>query len=192
MNIKLLTIISIVVLGVGIYLYTKDDNAPTTAPLPTPKVNAEVTGIKAVKTNADTGEVEYILTADSLVQNAQTGQDELKNAVMDWTPVTGEHYTITSSIATFEQKTGELIMRGGFKLTKKPHANSHELIMTGTQLQGNTNTRLISSHAPLNVIQNGHHFQTKTMQGNLTTGEYEFGQIAIEFKAPIRQDTPLF
>ncbi|MDO5652097.1 MAG: LPS export ABC transporter periplasmic protein LptC [Moraxella sp.] len=192
MNIKILSVVAVVLLVGALWFYnTHQDDSPAVA-LAKPDISSEVTEIKAVQTNAETGETEYMLTAKSLVQNQATGQDEMLDAVMDWQPPNGESYTITTAKAVLNQATGELVFSAGFVLTRKATEDKPEMVMQGSQLLGNTKTYKVWSDEALDIKQGDDNFTAEAMQADLAAGEYEFSRIAIEFTAPERVDKTLF
>ncbi len=192
MNIKIIAVLSVLVMvAVGWYYWNQDDQKPKVE-LAKPDISLEVTDIKAVQTNPQTGEIEYTLTAKSLVQNSATGKDELKDVVMDWNPNTGMTYTMTASTATFDQNTGEFVFGEGFEMVRHAIDDKPALVLKGSLLTGNTKTKLIASSSPLKVTQGESIFEAQSVQGDLNTGMYEFGRISTEFTAPKRTDKPLF
>lgn len=192
MNIKMLTVISVVVLGIGIWFYTGGDETVQPNVLPTPQLNSEITGIRAIQTNPETGEIEYTLSAESLVQDATTGQEVLKNAVIEWTSSTGEHYTLSAASTILAQETGELLLTDGFSLLRSASPEYPEMRIQGGAMTGNLKTRLLASQAPVDVVQAGNQFKAAAMQADLNTGVYEFKQVQMIFATPLRKDQPLF
>lgn len=178
----------LLVAGFGVYFFTKNTPKPA-IPVAKAKIQSQISDIRAVQTNPDTGEIEYTLTAKSVTQNT-TGQDELLDVVMDWTPDKDSHYTIKAGRAVFEQKTGEFDFGGGFVLAW--HAKDGVMTLTGENLLGNTKSKKIYSQTPLTVIQGHNQFFAKSMQGDLMHKDYQFFGVQLSFVPPIRQEQALF
>lgn len=191
MNMKILSVLGVMAIMVAGWFFYKEDVEIKPATPTAPDVSYEVTEIKAVQTNEETGETEYVLTADSLVQNT-AGEDEMLGVVMNWQPPQGEKYAITAKRATLNQTTGELTLADGFTLTREGSANKPSLVIEGKALTGNTKTRTLSSNEPLTVRHGDDSFSAKGMNANLQAGEYEFVQIEVLYHAATRRDKPLF
>ncbi len=191
MNAKILSIIGLLILAVGVWFFYKEDVKVEPAVPSAPQASYEVTEIKAVQTNEQTGDVEYTLTADSLVKNTQ-GEDEMVNAKMDWSPPDGEQFQLTASRATLDQAAGDMKLAEGFVLTKKGTDAKPDMVIKGTLLTGNTKTYHVQSDEPINVTQGEDSFSAKGFSANIQKGEYEFNKISIQFNPPERQDKPLF
>lgn len=172
------------------FFYQEDPKIEPTVPAK-PDVSYEVTEIKAVQTNEETGETEYTLTADSLVQNA-SGEDEMLGAVMNWQPPEGEKYSIEAKRAVLEQSTGDMALSDGFTLTREAVDNKPKLVIKGNKLSGNTKSRMLSSDEPLTVVNGEDRFKAQGFSANLQTGEYEFSKIEVLYNSAPRQDKSLF
>ena len=172
------------------FFYQEDPKIEPTVPAK-PDVSYEVTEIKAVQTNEETGETEYTLTADSLVQNA-SGEDEMLGAVMNWQPPEGEKYSIEAKRAVLEQSTGDMALSDGFTLTREAVDNKPKLVITGNKLSGNTKSRMLSSDEPLTVVNGEDRFKAQGFSANLQTGEYEFSKIEVLYSSAPIQDKSLF
>lgn len=191
MNAKILGVLGVMALMVAAWFFYKEevDIKPT---LPkAPNVSYEVTDIKAVQTNAQTGQTEYTLTAESLVQNSQ-GEDEMLNAKMDWQPPQGEHFYLEASRVSLSQKTGDITFNQGFSLTRKGNAQKADMVIKGDYLTGNTKTHTVGSDKAVTMIQGEDSFRAQSFRANLQTGEYEFDNIEVQFNPPSRTDKPLF
>ncbi|UTO05518.1 LPS export ABC transporter periplasmic protein LptC [Moraxella sp. FZLJ2107] len=192
MNFRILSVLGIMALAVAAWFYYQEDSEIKPAlPEVTATNNYEVTGIQAVQTNPETGETEYTLTADSLVQNAQ-GEDEMVGATINWQPPQGENYTLTAERATFDQQTGALNLKNGFKMVRAATADKPEMVIVGNSLAGNTRDRKLNSQESLTVTQGTDSFKAQGYTADLNTGDYEFHKIDVLFNAPKRQDKPLF
>lgn len=191
MNARILSILGVMALMVAAWFFYQEDANIEPAVPAKPEVAYEVTEIQAVQTNEETGEVEYTLTADSLVQNAD-GKDEMLGAVLNWQPPSGEAYTITAKRATLEQATGDLKLYDGFVLTREATADKPKLVFEGGTLVGNTKSRKLSSDESLLVKNGEDSFRAQAMTADLNAGEYEFSQIEVLYHAAERKDEPLF
>ena len=191
MNTKILIALSLLIIVLAAWYFNKQEVvvAPTVPTAPT--TSYEITEIKAVQTNPETGQTEYTLTADSLVKNAD-GKDEMVNAKMDWTPPTGEMYNLIATRAMLEQSTGEMTLSEDFTLTRRGDDTRPDMVITGLGLTGNTKERTVRSETPLSVVQGNDKFEAQGFSANLSTGVYEFHQIQMVFDPPARSDKPLF
>ena len=192
MNLKVLSVIGALALALAWWFFSvNQDDTPSTE-IAKPDISSEITEIKAVQVNPETGETEYTLTAKSLVQNTKTGQDELKDAHMAWQPPSGESYTIETKTAQLNQSTGELYFVDGFTLTRLATPDKPAMVMTGSQLRGNTKTRTLRTNQGISVTNGDDRFTAQGMQADLAAGEYVFDKIMIEYRAPERKDKRLF
>lgn len=191
MNYKVISVIGALILAVAVWFFYKEDTKIEPAAPIAPQVSYEVSEIKAVQTNEETGETEYTVTAKSLVQNA-AGIDEMREASIEWQPPQGERFELSASIATLDQDSGEMALSKGFRLVRKATADKAEMVIEGASLNGNTKSRTVQSAEPLTVIQGTDKFKAASFRANLQTGEYEFDKIEVLFNAPKRTDKPLF
>lgn len=209
MNLKVLSVLGVMMLAVAVWFFYKEDVEVKPTTPATPDVSYEVEEIKAIQTNATTGEVEYTLIAQSLTKNAQ-GEDIMLDADMLWQPTDADPIHLTATQARHSQETGELYFDEGFILSKQPHQNTQEvqenpnnqdnqtqndktsLVIKGTSLMGNTKANTIASDEPIHITQGENEFMAQRLNGNVQTGEYEFHQVEIEFNPPKRTDKPLF
>lgn len=173
----------------GWYFFVKSANVISSSSS-IPNISSEITNIEAISTNPVTGETEYHLSADKLTQD-QSGMDILHNVVMDWTP-DNEHYTLTATLATLDEQTGEFVFSEGFGYTHHFADEKQDLIIKGGKLIGNTKTKHLSSSSPLTISQGGHSITAKAMRADLTRQDYEFYDIDMTFLPAKRTDTPLF
>ncbi|WP_049236041.1 LPS export ABC transporter periplasmic protein LptC [Moraxella canis] len=191
MNFRILSVLGVMALAVAAWFFYQEDVEVKPALPEAPTVDSEVTQIKAIQTDPETGETEYTLTADSLVQNAN-GQDEMLGAIIHWQPPQGETYTLTADRATLDQGSGELRLSQGFRLVRAATADKPEMIIEGLSIIGNTKDRTVSSQEALTVQQGMDSFKAQGFRANLQTGEYEFDRIEVLFDAPKRQNKALF
>lgn len=191
MNAKIFAVISVLLLvAVGWFFINQQDSEPKPTLAP-PKVSSEVTDIKAIQTNPETGEIEYELTAKSLTQN-QAGQDVMNDVVMKWQATAQDRYTITAKTAQLDQNTGDMTFGEGFEFIRHATGDAESMTLTGSTLLGNTKSKRIESKTALKVTQAESFFEARAMQGDLNTGEYEFFGITKNFLPPARQDRALF
>ncbi|WP_201583636.1 LPS export ABC transporter periplasmic protein LptC [Psychrobacter jeotgali] len=193
MNTRVLIILALIIAALAGWFFTKQgDIEPPVSIAPT-DVDYEATDIQAVQTN-EQGETEYELNAESLTHNPVTNQDEMSGVTMNWEPSDEQRYRIQAGTATINQQTGELQLSGGFTLISEDKADSNiaPIQVSGQILKGNTKSRQVYSDKPVKVVQGMNSFDASSMKANLETGEYEFGQVAVSFMPPERQDQALF
>ena len=191
MNVKILGVLGLIAILVATWFFYSEETEVKPALPSAPTASYEVSNITAVQTNPETGATEYTVNAESLVKNAN-GQDELRNATIDWQPPAGESYRLSAERATLDQATGELRLINGFKLVRKATSDKPEMVIQGNNLSGNTKTRLLNSDEPLVVTQGTDSFKAKGFESDLVSGEYVFKQIEVLFNPPKRQDKALF
>ncbi|MDO5769802.1 MAG: LPS export ABC transporter periplasmic protein LptC [Psychrobacter sp.] len=194
MNARVLIVLALVIAAAAGWFFHQQGSAPPVVNIKPSEVDYEATDIKAVQTN-DQGETEYQLDADSLKHNPTTNLDEISGLRMDWAPGSEQRYQIQAGSAAINQQSGELKLTGGFVLTSQGSADgksSKPIKVTGQSLFGNTKERKVYSKEPVKVIQGDNRFEAGSMQADLEAGEYEFGQIAVTFDPPSRQDQKLF
>ena len=190
-NAKILGVLGVMALMVAAWFFYKEDVKVKPALPSVPDVSYEVTDIKATQTNAQTGQTEYTLTAQSLVQNNQ-GEDEMVNAQLEWQPPKGEHFHIQAQRIGLNQQTGDMKLSQGFILTRKGNDQKADMVIQGEYLTGNTKNRTVQSNQPITVVQGEDTFDAQGFRANLQTGEYEFDKISLQFNPPKRADKPLF
>lgn len=193
MNTRVLIILALIIAALAGWFFTQQgDIEPPVSIAPT-DVDYEATDIQAVQTN-EQGETEYELNAESLTHNPVTNQDEMSGVTMNWEPSDEQRYRIQAGTATINQQTGELQLSGGFTLISEDKADSNiaPIQVSGQILKGNTKSRQVYSDKPVKVVQGMNSFDASSMKANLETGEYEFGQVAVSFMPPERQDQALF
>lgn len=191
MNIRILSVLGVMALAVASWFFYKEDVEIKPAVPTVPEAAYEVTEIKAVQTNPETGETEYTVTAESLVQDAN-GNDEMKNATVRWQPPSGDRFVVTAQRAALNQETGDLHLSHGFRLEREAGSNQPAMVIAGNKLTANTKTRIVSSSEPLTVQKGNDSFKAGAFTANLQTGEYAFDHIEVLFTPPKRDDKPLF
>lgn len=197
MKIKALIVFALIGLALATYFFRTQKSELPTPNLAKPDISAEVSGIRAVQTNEQTGEIEYELTAERLTQNSKTGRDELHNAHLLWLPNTDNattstaKYEIVAPLAYLDNETGEFVFEQGFSLDKTEQ-NLPSLHLKGNSLMGNLKQKVLKSDEPLSLTQGDEHFVAERFVADLKTGVYEFEQISTEFTPPKRTDKPLF
>lgn len=193
-NTRILIVLALIIAGIAGWFFQKHGEIAPPVNIEPSEVDYEATDIKAVQTNED-GETEYELNADSISHNPNTNQDEMSGITMNWEPSATQHYQIQAGTAAINQQSGDLKLSGGFVLTsqeKSGQANSEPIKVTGSELKGNTKSRQVFSDKPVKVEQGMNRFEAASMTANLETGDYEFGNIAVTFSPPKRQDKALF
>lgn len=195
MKFKFLVVCSLVALVLATYFFrTQNDDTPAPS-LAKPDISAEVSGIRAVQTNEQTGEIEYELTAERLTQNSKTGRDELHQARLLWSPIDDNgksaQYEIVAPLAYLDNKTGNFVFEQSFSL-HKTEPNHPNLTLKGEILMGNLKEKTLKSDEPLSLTQGDEHFTANGFLADLKTGIYEFQEVRTEFAPPQRKDKPLF
>lgn len=193
-NSRILIVLALIIAGIAGWFFHKHGEIAPPVNIEPSEVDYEATDIKAVQTNEE-GETEYELNADSISHNPNTNQDEMSGITMNWEPSATQRYQIQAGTAAINQQSGDLKLSGGFTLTsqdKSGQANSEPIKVTGSELKGNTKSRQVFSDKPVKVEQGMNRFEAASMTANLETGDYEFGNIAVTFSPPNRQDKALF
>ncbi|MBP2280817.1 lipopolysaccharide export system protein LptC [Psychrobacter sp. PL15] len=194
MNTRVLIVLALIIAGIAGWFFQQQGEITPPVNIEATDVDYEATDIKAVQTN-EQGETEYELNAESLTHNPVTNQDEMSGITMNWEPSAEQRYQIEAGSATINQQTGELRLAGGFTLASEDQAgatNIEPIKVIGQTLKGNTKSRQVYSDEPVKVEQGMNRFEASSMKANLETGEYEFGQVAVNFTPAKRQDKALF
>lgn len=191
MNNKYFFIIAILIAIMAVWIFKDVGEVKQPVSIRQTNVDAEVTDVQAIQTN-EAGETEYQLQADSVIRDESSNLDRIQGLQIDWQPSTEQAYTLTAQQASMNQQTNRFEITGGFKLTGNlPNGEKH-IVMIGESLEGNSKDRLLTSQQPVKVSQADNTFTAQTMQANLNTGEFEFGQIEVVFTPSLRQDKALF
>ena len=194
MNTRVLIVIALIIAALAGWFFKQQGEIAPPVNIEASDVDYEATDIKAVQTN-EQGETEYELSAESLMHNPTTNEDEMKGIIMNWEPSDEQRYRIEAGTAAISQQTGELSLSGGFSLIsegKTANANVEPIKVTGATLKGNTKSGQVYSNEPVKVEQGMNRFEASSMKANLETGDYEFGQVAVSFTPADRQDKALF
>lgn len=191
MKTKLLFVFALIVAVAAVWFFRNHGEVKPTIQIEDPNIDSEVTNIEAGQTNEE-GELEYQLNADSMKHNTETNNDEISGLNMDWTPAKDKNYMLTSGTASINQQTGEMQLTNGFKLVGNATDDTTKIMISGSELTGNTKDRIVKSNQPVEVIQGDNHFKATSMNANLATGDYEFENIDISFLPTERQDKALF
>ena len=195
MNTRILIVLALIIAGIAGWFFQQQGEVSPPVSMEATDVDYEATDIKAVQTN-EQGETEYELTAESLTHNPATNEDEMSGITMNWEPSDEQRYRIEAGSAAISQQTGELSLSGGFTLVSEDKADGTSDIepikVTGNTLKGNTKSGQVYSDEAVKIEQGMNRFEASSMKANLETGEYEFGQVAVNFSPADRQDKALF
>lgn len=195
MNTRILIVLALIIAGLAGWFFQQQGEVSPPVSMEATDVDYEATDIKAVQTN-EQGETEYELTAESLTHNPATNKDEMSGITMNWEPSDKQRYRIEAGSAAISQQTGELSLSGGFTLVSEDKADGTSDIepikVTGNTLKGNTKSGQVYSDEAVKIEQGMNRFEASSMKANLETGEYEFGQVAVNFSPTDRQDKALF
>ncbi len=197
MNTRILIVLALIIAGIAGWFFKQQGDISPPVNIEASEVDYEATDIKAVQTN-EQGETEYELNAESLTHNPLTNQDEMAGITMNWEPSDTQRYRIQAGTAAINQQTGDMQLSGGFMMVSEDKAEQGKttdiepIKVTGKSLKGNTKSRQVYSDEPVKVEQGMNRFEASSMKANLETGEYEFGQVAVNFAPAKRQDKALF
>lgn len=191
MNNKYFFIIAVLVAIAAVWIFKDVGEVRQPVSISQSNIDTEVTDVQAVQTN-DAGETEYQLQAESVTRDEQTNLDSIKGLQMDWQPSADQAYELTAQRASMNQQTGNLEIAGGFKLTGNLPNGGQHIVVVGDSLEGNSKGKLLTSRQPVKVTQGDNTFMAGSMQADLNTGEFEFGQIEVVFDPSPRQDKTLF
>lgn len=191
MNLKILSVLGVMALMVAVWFFYKEDVSIKPAKPVAPDVSYEVHEIKAVQTNAETGEIEYTLTADSLVTSTDN-ENELIGAKLAWQVPNAQALELTAKKATHDQETGSIRFFDDFVLHRQGNDTIPSMTIKGSEIVGNTKARIIQSHNPIEVTQGEDQFTAQGFVADVAEGEYDFNTVEIVFDPPERQDKPLF
>lgn len=182
MNMRLLSVLGLMALAVAVWFFYQEDAKIEPALPKAPVVESQASKIQGVQTDAQTGNIEYTLNADSLVQHFG-GYNEMLGVSIDWYPPQGGEYALIATKARHNQETGDLQISEGFQIQKATTANKDQMIIKGEFLSGDTRRHFISSDQPVMVTQGLNQFQAQSFVANLQTGDYEFSQVQMLLNA---------
>lgn len=159
--------------------YGLAQNKPAAPSLPATDIKSQVQKITASRTHPTTGQIEYTLSADSLVQDTQ-GVSSLNNITMQW-HIPKDNATrliiISADKADFDENS-QTIRFGNFTLN-----DDKGLTLKGDHLQADLNTHLIGSPS-LTITEQQNHFEGKDFEGNLATQEYTMHSVDSVYYPP--------
>lgn len=132
MNTRNLIILTVLIALAAAWFYHTQGDVQPPVQIKASELEYEASDITAVQTN-EQGETEYQLTAESLVYNPQTNQDEMSGITMNWQPTSQQHYRIRAGKATLNQQTGDMVLSNGFELVSM--TGSSDALSEGSQSQ---------------------------------------------------------
>lgn len=171
-------------LGVLVW-YGLAQNKPAAPSLPATDIKSQVQKITASRTHPTTGQIEYTLSADSLVQDTQ-GISTLSNITMQW-HIPKDNATrlivISAHKAEFDENS-QTIYFSDFHLN-----DDKGLTLEGDSLQANLSTHLIGSPF-LTITEQQNRFEGKDFEGNLATQEYTMHSVDSVYYPPNSTNPP--
>ena len=66
------------------------------------------------------------------------------------------------------------------------------LKLVASELIGDLEQKKVFSNKPIKVTQAANSFESSKFVADMTTGDYEFSNVAVTFMPPARKDVPLF
>lgn len=172
--------------------------------------STQISDIRFYQTHANTGTLEYSITADSFEQSSDGAHNILHNMRMLWHPDgdASQNYTITATRTHFNQNTQDIEVFDGFVITRN-HNNGNTkydtdntqsniaqetspLVLTGNTFYGNMDSQKITITEAVEVVQAQNYFTAQSANLDLAKGEYVFNQIQVQFDPAVRMDKNLF
>lgn len=183
----------------AVWFYRHQGQLDSVLNFSTSNIEYEATDILAVQTDED-GIAEYSLTAESLVHYSDENLDKLQRMRLNWRPSSNRNVMVDADEAAMYHEQNKVVMTNNVLLSSRfdPSQAQHTtsikppIKLVASELIGDLETKRIYSNQPIDVTQGDNSFQSDSFVADLTTGDYEFAQVAVTFLPPPRKEVPLF
>jgi len=195
MNTRFLFVISLLIAMFAVWFYRNQGDLDSVINMSTTNIEYEAADILAVQTNED-GIAEYSLTADNLTHYSDQNFDKLVAMKLNWRPNNTQNVTVNADEAVMYHEQSKVVMTNNVLFSSQANDNGQvskpPLKLVASELIGDLEQKKVFSNKPIKVTQAANSFESSKFVANMTTGDYEFSNVAVTFMPPARKDVPLF
>ena len=195
MNTRFLFVISLLIAMFAVWFYRNQGDLDSVINMSTTNIEYEAADILAVQTNED-GIAEYSLTADNLTHYSDQNFDKLVAMKLNWRPNNTQNVTVNADEAVMYHEQSKVVMTNNVLFSSQANDNGQvskpPLKLVASELIGDLEQKKVFSNKPIKVTQSANSFESSKFVADMTTGDYEFSNVAVTFMPPVRKDVPLF
>ena len=195
MNTRFLFVISLLIAMFAVWFYRNQGDLDSVINMSTTNIEYEAADILAVQTNED-GIAEYSLTADNLTHYSDQNFDKLVAMKLNWRPNNTQNVTVNADEAVMYHEQSKVVMTNNVLFSSQANDNGQvskpPLKLVASELIGDLEQKKVFSNKPIKVTQAANSFESCKFVADMTTGDYEFSNVAVTFMPPARKDVPLF
>ena len=195
MNTRFLFVISLLIAMFAVWFYRNQGDLDSVINMSTTNIEYEAADILAVQTNED-GIAEYSLTADNLTHYSDQNFDKLVAMKLNWRPNNTQNVTVNADEAVMYHEQSKVVMTNNVLFSSQANDNGQvskpPLKLVASELIGDLEQKKVFSNKPIKVTQSANSFESSKFVADMTTGDYEFSNVAVTFMPPARKDVPLF
>ncbi len=195
MNTRFLFVISLLIAMFAVWFYRNQGDLDSVINMSTTNIEYEAADILAVQTNED-GIAEYSLTADNLTHYSDQNFDKLVAMKLNWRPNNTQNVTVNADEAVMYHEQSKVVMTNNVLFSSQANDNGQvskpPLKLVASELIGDLEQKKVFSNKPIKVTQAADSFESSKFVADMTTGDYEFSNVAVTFMPPARKDVPLF
>lgn len=195
MNTRFLFVISLLIAMFAVWFYRNQGDLDSVINMSTTNIEYEAADILAVQTNED-GIAEYSLTADNLTHYSDQNFDKLVAMKLNWRPNNTQNVTVNADEAVMYHEQSKVVMTNNVLFSSQANDNGQvskpPLKLVASELIGDLEQKKVFSNKPVKVTQAANSFESSKFVADMTTGDYEFSNVAVTFMPPARKDVPLF
>lgn len=195
MNTRFFFVISLLIAMFAVWFYRNQGDLDSVINMSTTNIEYEAADILAVQTNED-GIAEYSLTADNLTHYSDQNFDKLVAMKLNWRPNNTQNVTVNADEAVMYHEQSKVVMTNNVLFSSQANDNGQvskpPLKLVASELIGDLEQKKVFSNKPIKVTQAANSFESSKFVADMTTGDYEFSNVAVTFMPPARKDVPLF
>lgn len=196
MNTRFLFILSLLVTVFAVWFYRNQGELDSVINLSETNIEYEATDILAVQTN-ENGYAEYSLTADDLTHYAAENSDKMNGMTLNWRPNADRNVVVNADEATIYHEQSKVVMTNNVLFSSRQSTDAQgdvkpPMKLVAEELIGDLKAKKVYSDKPIEVTQAENSFDSASFKADMSTGDYEFEQVAVTFMPPARNDQPVF
>lgn len=196
MNTRFLFILSLLVTVFAVWFYRNQGELDSVINLSETNIEYEATDILAVQTN-ENGYAEYSLTADDLTHYAAENSDKMNGMTLNWRPNADRNVVVNADEATIYHEQSKVVMTNNVLFSSHQSTDAQgdvkpPMKLVAEELIGDLKAKKVYSDKPIEVTQAENSFDSASFKADMSTGDYEFEQVAVTFMPPARNDQPVF